>query len=514
MLRVQLRSKAKVNGFWKRMSSTIAEEDDVLFHIKNQARVITLNRPAKYNALNTSMVEKITPRLIEYSKSLLANLVILNSNCKPSFCSGGDVVECAKQNIAGKEYNSIDFFNKEYNLNYLLSTYNKPIVAMLNGITMGGGAGLSIHNPFRVACEETKFAMPEAHIGFFTDVGMSFYMNKLDYNLGYYLLLTGEILQGLDLFVAGVATHYVPSRKFDELTARLSLIDYNFEEKDSDIKEIYEQINETLEEFQEPIPKNYKFKYSVEDLTVIERCFNPEFTIEQVFKLLTEDGSPFAQQTLEQLRSKSPVSLHLIMEILKRSRSTNIQEALRNELILASNMMFKPQLNDFNECITKRLINKKATNPEDKVPVYKYSSVSEIPVSLINEELLSPSKEMTQIVDVGSLSPSEKLASSDTVVGGSPTLTALANLKMENFFNYTFNEYPHHYSLPTANDLKLYITGNDNSNRSYAVKRDEVLKYFNRKTNGKLGVEYKVDLILKKNTRPSKFDDLYLDWVD
>ncbi|GME72518.1 unnamed protein product [[Candida] boidinii] len=129
-------------------SSTIsAEPQEVEFHVKGTSRIISLNRPSKLNALNTSMCQEITPRLIEYSKSDSNNLIILKSNSDKAFCSGGDVIQCAKYNLNKEPLKSIEFFEKEYNLNYLLSIYNKPIVSLVNGIVMGGGVGLSMSAP-------------------------------------------------------------------------------------------------------------------------------------------------------------------------------------------------------------------------------------------------------------------------------------------------------------------------------------------------------------------------------
>ncbi|GME81608.1 unnamed protein product [Ambrosiozyma monospora] len=143
---------------------------EVEFSIKNTARIISLNRTSKLNALNTNMCAEITPRLVEFSKSDANNLIIIKSNTEKAFCSGGDVIQCAKNNLSGSSFESVDFFQKEYSLDYLLSVYGKPVVALANGITMGGGVGLSVHAPFRIVSETTRFAMPESNIGFFSDV--------------------------------------------------------------------------------------------------------------------------------------------------------------------------------------------------------------------------------------------------------------------------------------------------------------------------------------------------------
>lgn len=193
-----------------RNMATATSKNLVEFHVHGNARTVTLNRPDKLNALNTEMCDAIIPRLVEFSKSKSANLILIKSSTERAFCSGGDVVQCAKFNLDNNSKKSLDFFKSEYNLNYLLSIYGKPIVSLVNGIVMGGGVGLSVHGPFRVVTETTRFAMPETSIGFFNDVGTSFWLPKLDANLGYYLSLTGDELIGFDTLLAGFGTHYVP----------------------------------------------------------------------------------------------------------------------------------------------------------------------------------------------------------------------------------------------------------------------------------------------------------------
>ena len=130
------------------------------------------------------MIELMTPPVLEYAKSNENNVTILTSNSPKALCAGGDVAECAIQIRKGNPGYGADFFDKEYNLNYIISTLPKPYISLMDGITFGGGVGLSVHAPFRVATEKTKLAMPEMDIGFFPDVGTTFscqdWMTKLD----------------------------------------------------------------------------------------------------------------------------------------------------------------------------------------------------------------------------------------------------------------------------------------------------------------------------------------------
>ena len=176
------------------------DPDDVIFTNNYGVRSIELNRPKKLNSLNGSMARKIIPRLQEWEKSELAGVVVIKGNGR-AFCAGGDVAALAKWNQQGPEgqQKSSDYFGLEYKLDHLIATYNKPYVAFMDGITMGGGVGLSIHAPFRIATENTLFAMPETTIGFFPDVGASFFLPRLDGELGTYLALTSEQIKGVNV---------------------------------------------------------------------------------------------------------------------------------------------------------------------------------------------------------------------------------------------------------------------------------------------------------------------------
>jgi 3-hydroxyisobutyryl-CoA hydrolase len=198
------------------------------------------------------MARKIVPRLREWSKSDLANVVVIKGEGR-AFCAGGDVAWLAQRNREGTEgqQESKDYFALEYKLDHLISTYSKPYVAFIDGITMGGGVGLSLHAPFRIATENTVFAMPETTIGFFPDVGASFFLPRMDGQLGAYCALTSEQLKGPSVFYAGIATHYIHSSSLPDLEARLAELE--FKDYDS-LKKRYETINSTIEEFCTGLP--------------------------------------------------------------------------------------------------------------------------------------------------------------------------------------------------------------------------------------------------------------------
>src|SRR3984957_4995265 len=199
------------------------DPDDVLFSTLYGVRIVELNRPKKLNSLNASMARKIIPRLREGEKSDMADIILMGGAGTKAFCAGGDVAALAKQNetVEGQQ-ESTAYFALEYKLDHLIATYSKPYVAFMDGITMGGGVGLSVHAPFRIATERTVFAMPETTIGLFPDVGASFFLPRMPGGVGTFLALTSEKLKGANVFYAGVATHYIHSTSLPALERRLA----------------------------------------------------------------------------------------------------------------------------------------------------------------------------------------------------------------------------------------------------------------------------------------------------
>ena len=194
MFKLSIKGTRTVSNYIKRTMSS--QEQDVLFETLNNAGIITLNRPKALNSLNTSMVSKLLPQLQEWESK--KTLVIVKGAGDKAFCAGGDV-KAAIDKVEGPR-----FFHTEYNVNYLIGKYKIPYIAFMNGITMGGGLGLSVHGRYRVATEKTVIAMPETKIGLFPDVGGSYFLPRLQVNLGLYLGLTGENISLFSLLHAQV----------------------------------------------------------------------------------------------------------------------------------------------------------------------------------------------------------------------------------------------------------------------------------------------------------------------
>ncbi|KAK2875083.1 hypothetical protein FQN49_001801 [Arthroderma sp. PD_2] len=459
-----LRAKVQNSAFSgkTRMVSSAAgpkegdEPDDVLFSKLHGVRLIELNRPKKLNSLNGSMVRKILPRLMEWEKSQLANVVMISGAGNKAFCAGGDVAELAQQNTQGVtgQKKSREFFGQEYQLDHYIATYQKPYVAILDGITMGGGVGLSVHAPFRIATERTMFAMPETTIGFFPDVGGSFFLPRLDGEIGTYLALTSERLSGVQAFYAGIATHYLPSSSLGNLTSRLS--ELVFRDYDN-LAERLDLINKTISEYTVTLPplREEPMLLAGSLRESIDRCFAHSTVEEIVSALEKETANPeWAAKTLKTIGQRSPIALKVTLRQLRVGKTWSISETFQREDQIAGHFMAHP---DFVEGVSARLVNKPPTKP-----VWKHGSLAEVTDADVDEFFRIPKGE-----------------------GRLPLLTK----------NADYTEYPHaKFALPSEDQITDYV-------RAKKPTQAQVVATFLASSGEKLGVKEKVFEVLKRRTR-------------
>ncbi|XP_049939376.1 3-hydroxyisobutyryl-CoA hydrolase, mitochondrial isoform X1 [Schistocerca serialis cubense] len=336
----------------RQMSST--SENDVIIESVNDKGVITLNRPKALNALNLSMIRKIFPTMKNWEKE--KSLVIMKGTGEKAFCAGGDVRAVTEAGIKGTNLGR-DFFREEYTLNSLIGTYHIPYVAFIDGITMGGGVGLSVHGHFRVATERTLFAMPETAIGLFPDVGGSYFLPRLGGKLGLYLALTGYRLKGLDVLKAGIATHFCDSGKLVDLL-------------DSLLK--CPGTQNAVEEVLNKFSKSSTSKTSEFSLTpymsIIDSCFSAP-TVEEILERLRAEGSEWSLKTIETLNNMSPTSLKVTKKQLEEGEGKSLLDCLKMEYRLAVHAC---EGHDFYEGVKALLIDK------GRKPNWKPSTLSEV----------------------------------------------------------------------------------------------------------------------------------------
>ncbi|XP_067994013.1 3-hydroxyisobutyryl-CoA hydrolase, mitochondrial isoform X5 [Melanerpes formicivorus] len=311
-----------------KMSKHTDSTAEVLLEKKGCAGVITLNRPKALNAINISMIRQIYPQIKTWEQDPETCLIIIKGTGEKAFCAGGDVRAIRDAGKVGDRL-AQDFFKEEYALNNAVGTCKKPYVALIDGITMGGGVGVSVHGHFRVATEKTLFAMPETAIGLFPDVGGGYFLPRLSGRIGYYLALTGSRLKGRDVLKAGIATHFVDSEKLPALEKDLTALKSPSTENIADLLNSYHEKSKTDQD--KPFVLD-------EHMEKINSLFSGN-TMEEIVKKLKQDGSAFANQQLETLNKMSPTSLKLTLRQLREGASMSLQEVLRMEYRLSQACM-------------------------------------------------------------------------------------------------------------------------------------------------------------------------------
>lgn len=204
----------------------ISPVDEVRAEVRGSLGILTLDRPKALNALNTAMVEALDAVLAAWSTNPAIDAVLIRSASERAFCAGGDMRSIGSVPDAGERMAvGRAFFGTEYRLNYRINTYPKPYIALINGIAMGGGLGLSIHGSHRVVGDDLRMAMPETVLGLFPDVGATWFLNRCPGLIGRYLALVGPQIGPADALAAGLATHCVPRAAFDDLVSDLVAAD-------------------------------------------------------------------------------------------------------------------------------------------------------------------------------------------------------------------------------------------------------------------------------------------------
>ncbi|KAL9848478.1 3-hydroxyisobutyryl-CoA hydrolase, mitochondrial isoform 1-T1 [Geothlypis trichas] len=341
-----------------KMSKQTDSAAEVLLEKKGGAGIITLNRPKALNALNLPMIQKIYPQIKTWEQDPETFLIIIKGTGGKAFCAGGDIRAITEAGKVGDKLIQ-DFFIGEYRLNNAIGTCKKPYVALIDGITMGGGVGVSVHGHFRVATEKTVFAMPETAIGLFPDVGGGYFLPRLSGKIGYYLGLTGCRLKGRDVLRAGIATHFVESEKLPALEKDLIALKSPSKEKIADLLNSY-HMKCTIDQEKE-------FALD-EHMDKINSLFSAN-SMEEIVKKLKQDGSPFAMKQLETINKMSPTSLKLTLRQLREGASMSLQEVLRMEYRLSQACM---KGHDFYEGVRAVLIDK------DQSPKWKPAALEEV----------------------------------------------------------------------------------------------------------------------------------------
>lgn len=297
---------------------------------------IILDRPRALNALTLSMVRHIHELLTDWRSEPLRAITI-ESSTDAVFCAGGDIRQI-RQNTLDRNLNATDeFFETEYRVNEMLASYPLPVVALIDGVCMGGGLGLSVHGPFRVVTERAVLAMPETAIGFFPDVGASYFLSRLPGGVGTYLGLTGARLGAADALEIGLATHYVVSSELPRVLRTLAV----------DIR----PVDAVLRDLASLRPGGLEVAANRRD---IDHAFTGT-SLEMIARRLIDDGGEWAVRTHEALMRMSPQSLELTLDLILWGKQRTLRECLDAELVAARQVVRSP---DFIEGVRAALVDK------------------------------------------------------------------------------------------------------------------------------------------------------------
>ncbi len=311
--------------------------DDINIHRHGAVGHLSLNRPKALHALTLDMCHAMSGALSEWAGDDAVEAVVLDHAEGRGFCAGGDINLLRNSALNDGGASGRAFFHDEYQLNHQMMTYDKPIVAFMDGITMGGGVGIALPARYRVATEHTRFAMPETGIGLFPDVGGGWHLSRLGGRLGQFLALTGARLDGAECLWAGIATHYLPAEKLPEAKARII-------EHPGRIAGILSELSVT--------PPQARIEGNADK---IAKHFASD-RYEDILASLEADGGDWAAKELATLGTKSPQTCKVALRQLAESQNLdNFADNMAMEYRIASRVLTRP---DFAEGVRAVIVDK------------------------------------------------------------------------------------------------------------------------------------------------------------
>ena len=344
----------------------MSDSAEILFERRGSIGLATLNRPKALNALTLGMIRLFDPQLRAWAADPEIKAIVVQGAGEKAFCAGGDVVNLYESGKAAKAGESDGasiraFFSEEYVLNRLIHNCPKPYVALIDGITMGGGVGLSEHGSHRVVTERTMFAMPETGIGLYPDVGGTYFLPRLPGQVGTWLGLTGDRLKAADMLAVGAADAFVPSARLEALIADLA------EGAPAD-----EAIARHREEAGDPpVAANRE---------AIDRCYAHD-RVEAIVAALEAEGTEWAAGQIATLKRVSPTSMKVTLEALRRGAKLDFDACMIQELRLSLAFLAR---HDFYEGIRAALVDK------DRNPRWSPATLAEVEAEEVERYFAEP----------------------------------------------------------------------------------------------------------------------------
>ena len=329
--------------------------DDILFSRRGAAGLVTLNRPKALNAVTYGMVLALRAQLDAWADDPSITRVVITAAGERAFSAGGDIRHLYDLGIAGRRAEALQFWRDEYPLNVVIKNFRKPYVALIDGIVMGGGVGVSVHGSHRVAGDRFSFAMPEVGIGFFPDVGATWFLPRMPGELGAFCGLTGERFGIADAIAAGIATHRVPSARFPALIEALSGT---------------VSVDAVLAAFNEPAGEGPLSARRA----AIDRLFAGD-SVENILTALDRAAAAggadadWAGKTAATMRAKSPLSLKIALAQVRRGGQWDFETCMRAEFRIVSRII---EGRDFYEGVRAVIVDK------DNQPRWNPATLGEI----------------------------------------------------------------------------------------------------------------------------------------
>ena len=338
---------------------------DVISETIGNAGVITLDKPETLNALSHSMVRSMSEVLREWAHEPEVRHVLIRSSGGRAFSAGGDIRDLYDRGRTHYE-DVLTFFADEYRLNTLIMEYPKPYVALIDGIVMGGGVGVSVNGRYRVGTENMRFAMPEVGIGFFPDVGATFFLPRFPDRLGIYCALTGARLKQEEAAAAGVVTHTAAAGDLDNLFQMLTESD----NAPALLDEVCGRAGHAA---------------SPETIDTIDTCFSQD-SVEAILEALDDaaaGGDSFAGETASSIRTKSPTSLKIALRQMQVGANAHFRACMRTEYRIVSHVL---QGVDFYEGVRATIVDK------DNSPSWQPKSLSAVTDGDVDRYFEAPPK--------------------------------------------------------------------------------------------------------------------------
>ena len=323
-------------------------DTDILFERRGAAGLVTLNRPHALNAVTHDMVRSLALRRVAWANDPAITRIVVTAAGGRAFSAGGDLRRLYQLRQEGRIDEALAFWRDEYRLNALIKHYRKPYVALIDGVVMGGGVGLMIHGSHRVAGDRFRFAMPEAGIGFFPDVGASWFLPRLPGERGIYCALTGADLDPALACAAGIATHRVSSARFPELVDALC----------GNVS-----VDAQLAAFADTVEEKVEHRAAADRWEAVDRLCKAD-RVEDILSAFEAEAAvdginaAFARTAVATMRTKSPTSLKVTLALLRRGRFLDFDECMRTEFRVASRLA---RGHDFYEGIRSVIIDKDRT---------------------------------------------------------------------------------------------------------------------------------------------------------